>query len=191
MDLMTARKKLNRYLSQYQLARKTVQQEKLALSEAEESVGVLSDALDLVQKIGASIQESAHKQIASIVTRCLATVFGEEAYEFVILFEKKRNKTDAVLALQRDGQVYRDPKRQVGGGVVDLASFALRLVCMLLAKPHVRRLLVLDEPFRFLSAEYRPAVRVLLEQLAEELGVQIIMSTHSPELQVGKVIEIE
>jgi ABC-type sulfate/molybdate transport systems ATPase subunit len=48
----------------------------------------------------------------------------------------------------------------------------------------------LDEPFRFISANYRPAVKKMLEELSEKMQVQILMVTHASELTTGKVVEI-
>jgi DNA repair exonuclease SbcCD ATPase subunit len=47
--------------------------------------------------------------------------------------------------------------------------------------------MILDEPFRYLSEEYRPKVAVLLEKLAEEFDFQFIIVTHIPELAIGSV----
>jgi ABC-type sulfate/molybdate transport systems ATPase subunit len=77
-----------------------------------------------------------------------------------------------------------------GGGVVDVAAFALRIACLTLRKPALRKVLILDEPFRFLSAEYRPRVRSLIESLADEFGVQFIIVTHLDEFRCGKVITL-
>jgi DNA repair exonuclease SbcCD ATPase subunit len=83
-----------------------------------------------------------------------------------------------------------DPMAAAGGGVVDVAAFALRLACLMLHRPAVRRTVVLDEPFKFVSADRRGYVRQMLEDLAEELNVQFIMVTHIEELKTGHVIEI-
>lgn len=90
----------------------------------------------------------------------------------------------------REGQSF-DPTRSVGGGVVDVAAFALRMACLSLARPQRRRLLILDEPFRFVSRGYRPRLRALLQQLTKDMGIQIVMVTHLQDLVVGKVVEIE
>jgi len=50
--------------------------------------------------------------------------------------------------------------------------------------------LILDEPFRFLSIEYRPKIRELIQQLSEELDFQFIMVTHAQELEIGEIIRI-
>ncbi|GAH03868.1 unnamed protein product [marine sediment metagenome] len=50
--------------------------------------------------------------------------------------------------------------------------------------------MILDEPFRFVSKGYRPAVREMMKTLAEEAGCQFILVTHDPELCAGKVVEL-
>jgi DNA repair exonuclease SbcCD ATPase subunit len=115
-------------------------------------------------------------------------VFGDEAYEFRIITEQKRNRTEARAVFVRDGEEF-DALSSIGGGVVDVAAFALR-VAVILAQDPVRRLLILDEPMKFVSAEYRPQVRALLETLADELDVQIVLVTHISDLELGKIVRI-
>ncbi len=184
------RQKLDRLLAKHSLAKQQVLAEKKVFREAESRVTNVEDAQKLVQSVAETIQESAHRQISSVVTRCLEAVFGEEAYQFKICFEKKRGKTDARLVFVRDGQEV-DPNDSVGGGVLDLAAFSLRLACVMLGMPKRRRLLCLDEPMKFVSKEYHPAVREMLETLADELGLQMIMVTHAAGLACGKVVELE
>ena len=83
-----------------------------------------------------------------------------------------------------------DPMTASGGGVVDVASFALRLSCLVLSKPPINRILILDEPFKFLSEDYRERVRILLETLSKEMKTQIILVTHIEELKTGRMIEL-
>lgn len=175
--------------SEYDLAKKQVQAEKQALKQAQAKVSDTAQAQQIVQAVAEAVQHQAHARIASVVSRCLQAVFGD-GYEFRIDFRQARGKTEAQLLIVKDDLVLEDPVEECGGGVVDVASFALRLAALMLAVPRRRRLLLLDEPFRFLSKEYRPAVRELLLALAKELKVQIVMVTHSADLVAGKVIEI-
>jgi ABC-type sugar transport system ATPase subunit len=48
----------------------------------------------------------------------------------------------------------------------------------------------MDEPFKSMSAEYWQNTRLLLEGLSKDFGIQIIMVTHNPKLQTGKVVEL-
>lgn len=182
-------RRVDKMLAKYQHANRSVKQERARLKEAKQHATAARQAQQVVQEVAQQVQQKAHQRIAKVVTRCLAVVFGEDAYEFKIVFEKKRGSTSARLVFVRDGQEY-DPLTACGGGVVDVASFSLRLACLILAKPPARRLLVMDEPFRFVSQEYRPLVRGLLETLASEMDIQIILVTHDETFHVGKVVEV-
>lgn len=186
-----ARRKLDRLLQNYEHAKRRATEEAVVLEEAKQHVVHVLEAQKLVQGVAEAVQHQAHARIASVVSRCLEAVFGEgEAYEFRINFEQKRGRTESHLAFVR-GDVVVDPCDGAGGGVVDVASFALRLACLALSRPQRRRLLVLDEPFRFLSREFRPRVRDLLLTLSREMKVQLIVVTHAEDLICGKVIRIE
>lgn len=160
-----------------------------AVAGAEADFCDAEEAQQIIQAVAETIQEQAHDRIAGVVSRCLALVF-DTPYEFRIIFERSRGRTEARLVFMRDGLAV-DPITSSGGGVVDVAAFALRVSCLMLKRPPARRVLVLDEPFRFVSKEYRPRVAQMLERLSSELGIQIIMVTHIEELRVGSVVEVE
>lgn len=189
MTTLQLREIVNERMHQFRSAAETLDRETEAFEAAKQTEEDLREAVKVAQEVAQEVQAKAHKRIAEVVSRSLSAVFGPEAPGFKIRFERKRGKTEAVLLLEQDG-VEMDPLSATGGGVVDVAGFALRLSCLMLSKPPLRKLMVLDEPFRHLSSNYRPAVSELLETLAEELGVQIIQVTHSSELEVGKVIHI-
>ncbi len=186
---MNYRRIADQLLSEYNHARRQVKDEKQTLSLAHTHLSNATEAQEIAQAVAQTIQQQAHSQIAGVVSRCLETIFGDEAYEFKIEFERKRGKTEANLLFVRDGEQFT--AKEVGGGVVDVASFALRLACLMLSRPRLRRLMVADEPFKHLSRNHSDKVRDLLEQLSREMKVQIIMITHSTDLEVGKVIELD
>jgi DNA repair exonuclease SbcCD ATPase subunit len=165
-----------------------LKEESTAWAQAEDAAVDAEEAQKVAQLVAQTVQQKAHDRIAGVVSKCLEAVF-DEPYEFKINFEQKRGRTEASLVFVREG-LSVDPLSASGGGVVDVAAFALRLSCLLLARPAVRRLVVLDEPFRFVSAEYRPRVRGMLEGLARDLGVQFVMVTHDEAYKTGKVIEL-
>jgi DNA repair exonuclease SbcCD ATPase subunit len=176
-------------LGDYRHAARAAKEEWARLRDARAEAAAAVEAQQVLQTVAATAQHEAHTQIARVVTRCLQTVFGEDAYDFGIDFRRARGRTEARLYFARLGRRV-EPTSAAGGGVVDVAAFALRLACLLLATPKRRRLLVLDEPFRMLSRDYAARVRELIETLSRELGVQIIQVTHSPDLAAGKVIEL-
>lgn len=150
----------------------------------------LEEVSTAVRQLAIQCQAQCQERIGSIVTRCLETIFGESKYTFKLIFEEKRNQTEArCVLLDAESNEY-DPVAACGGGVMDVVAFGLRLACLMLQKPSPAKVLLLDEPFRFLSREYRPAMLALLDSLAEELGMQFIMVTHFEEFCTGNVIEI-
>jgi DNA repair exonuclease SbcCD ATPase subunit len=124
------------------------------------------------------------------VTRCLKAIFGKDAYEFRVRFERKRNKTDAVLEFIEAGEPL-DPTSESAGGQLDVAAFALRLACLLMVRPRARKVLFLDEPFKNLNGEvYQDRAGGLLLDLAKEMQVQFIIVTDDHWLKIGKIVQL-
>ena len=180
---------LNKRIGERQFWQRTAEKEAANLVITKEDVEAGIEAQAIAQQVAAAMQAKAFQAVSVIVTRCLAAVF-DDPYEFAITFEQKRGRTEAHCLLKRNG-VECDPMEAVGGGVVDVTAFALRIAAIGLSRPYGRRLIVLDEPFRFVSLQYRANVRLMLETLAEEMGFQIVIVTHMDELRTGNVIEVD
>lgn len=188
--IQSYRQKLDRLLDDHQHARRQVQVEEDALREAQDRLQNAQEAQQAIQQIARTIQESCHRQVSEIASRCLQAVFGKDTYRLEIRFEEKRGKTEArIVLVTAEGELH-DPINECGGGIIDVISFSLRLAALLLSFPQKRRLLVLDEYWKHLSARYRPAMRRLLEKISQEMNVQIVYVTHAEELQAGKVIRL-
>lgn len=145
-------------------------------------------AQEVLQLLAQAVQQKAHQRICHVVSSCLSAVFSDP-YEFHIEFERKRGRTEASLKFRRRG-LEVDPLTASGGGVVDVAAFALRIACLVMQRPRLSRVLVLDEPFRFVSAQYQEGVREMLEQISQEMKVQIVMVTHESNLATGTIVEL-
>ena len=162
---------------------------KADLRDAEKQVDLARSAQEIIQFVAQAVQQKAHERIAKVVSSCLSSVFSDP-YEFRIEFERKRGRTEAALRFVRRG-LDVDPMESSGGGMIDVAAFALRVACLIMHRPRLRQILVLDEPFKFVSAEYRENVRSMLEKLSTDLGLQIIMVTHIDEIATGKIVRLK
>lgn len=187
-DIRRFRKQVDRKLVAYQAARTRHREEKKALKQAKDRSVSLREALAVATEVAKQVQEEAHQSIAEVVTFSLRAVF-DDPYQFKILFEQKRGRTEARLVFERHG-LEVDPLTASGGGVVDVAAFALRLSCLMLSRPSVRRVLVLDEPFKFVSPEYQDRLRDLVQTLAEKMDCQFIIVSHLERFRVGRVIDL-
>lgn len=190
MNLIEKRKEVNDLLSDLKVVKRRCKDEHQKLTEAEDRLTFIEEAQQAAQSVAEQIQQRAHKQIAGVVSRCLETVFDDDNYGFKIRFDKKRGRTEAVLILTKDEHEVEDPLNGDSGAVCEMAGFALRLSCLVLAKPRLRKLMVMDEPFKSMSPEYWQNTRLLLEGLSKDFGIQIIMVTHNTKLQTGKVVDL-
>lgn len=124
-------------------------------------------------------QEKVQRRIETLVTHGLETIF-DEPMTFHVLSEQKANRTEVSFALRSPmgDQLVETPILDArGGGVAAVVGFLLRLIITLLRKD--RPLLVVDEGWAQLSAEYEPALAAFLRELVDQTGVQIIAVTHS------------
>lgn len=168
-----------------------------SLKESKEKEMVLRRRLKLIEEAQAVIQivskrtqEELEYHISELVSLALNAVFPDP-YELKLKFEVRRGKTEADLLFSRGGEIM-DPLTASGGGPVDVASFALRVALWSLRRPRTRAVLVLDEPFRFLSRDLQPKASLMLSEISKRLGLQIIMISHSPDLieSADKVFEV-
>lgn len=166
---------------------RVVQSETEALEQARKRVEWTDEARSHIQGAAQAVQTEAHRQVAGIVSKCMSAVFGG-GYELQIEFDRKRGRTEAEFSYKR-GEHRLNPRTD-SGGVMQVASLALRLASIILTAPPARRLLVLDEPFSGLSQTNLKKMGRLMEVLSEELGVQWIVVTHDPELRIGEVLDL-
>jgi DNA repair exonuclease SbcCD ATPase subunit len=188
-EVTRLRAQVDRLLAQLRLSQSKARDEARALRLLERKLRNQRRAQQIAQQVAQQIQNAAHSHIADMVSQCL-TVF-DQPYAFRVRFVRLRGRTEARLTLERDGLIIDDPLHSSGGGVVDVAAFALRLSCLVLQRPAPRRLLVLDEPFRFVSRSYRTQLRDLLVTVARRLGVQVVLVTHDPLLEAEAVVRLD
>ena len=190
-SLTEYRERLDRYRLRQATAQEQVKVEWQQQRQQRARLKHIQEARRLIQEVVQATQQEVHQKIAGVVTRCLQAIWGDR-YEFLIEFEPKRGKTEAQLLFRRRDGLLLDPLQESSGGVVDVAAFALRLVCIVMMHPKRRRLVVLDEPFKNVRGEeYQQRVREMLEQICAELQFQVIINTDLEEMRSGSIIDLE
>lgn len=135
----------------------------------------------LVQSVAEDTQKRIQYHISNIVSNALSTVFPDP-YQFKLNFVKKRGRTEAELRFEKDGYEYV-PVDDSGGGVMDIASFALRLAMWGLEGSS--QVVLLDEPSKHLSEKYQDRYCDLLRAVQEDLNIQFIIITHIEKLKAS------
>lgn len=145
-----------------------------SLKKAQAKLESFEKAQVFLQTVAQETQSQIAYHLEDIVNAALDAVFPDR-YTFKVIFEMKRNKTEARLALYKGG-FEMDPMSSNGGGVKDVLSFALRIAMLLISKN--RKVLILDEVFKWIDAENKPRAYEILKKLCDELDLQVIAVTH-------------
>ena len=187
-NLKDAREKLTAAKARRDLLQERLLEARGLAEAAEKRLKDAQEARTIIQSVAKKTQQGLEFHLSALVTSALSAVFPDP-YQFVARFVERRNKTECDLLLVRDGREF-DPLSCTGGGVVDVVSFALRAAFWALARP--RPLLVLDEPFKFVSEGLHENCSAMLKSMSERLGLQIVMVSHLPGIiaSADKVISV-
>lgn len=161
------------------------------LKEQKESLVLYEKAQIIIQQVARLTQSKLEYHISELVSLVLESVF-DDPYKMELKFELKRGKSEAELFFSKNNQ-QTDPMSSSGGGVVDIASFALRVCLWSLQQPKSRNVIIMDEPFKHLSKDLREKAGEMLQEISKKLCIQIIMVTHDPALveHADKVFKVE
>ena len=138
----------------------------------------LEQGQSIVRTVALQTQQELQYHISSITSMALGAVFPEPI-KFSVEFVEKEGKTEAKAVFLEGGEQL-DPMTEDGGGAVDIAAFSLRATSWKMG--NTRPVLILDEPFRFVSQDLQPRAAAMLQEVCAGLGLQIIMVTHNPQL---------
>ena len=176
-DQKQTRKKIEHAVGQRAMLQSRLE-EKIAEEEALKRLRTARELMQvLVQKTAQETQEQLKMHLKDITQSALDVCFPGK-YTFVLNFEMRRGKTECDILLESDGDTF-SPLDSTGGGLVDTIAMGLRMACMILSGNE--RILIMDEPFKFLSVNLKPVMAELLKELSHRLGIQVICVTHDDE----------
>ena len=142
----------------------------------------LEECRIITQLISETNQKKLTERIDTFVTDCIQSVFGDE-YEFKMVITSKNNSISATPTFYKDGRE-ETVKASQGGGMLAIASLALRIILMTLLKDPTK-ILILDEAFSALGPENGGLERgvQLMNTISEKMGIQCLCITHGDEIK--------
>lgn len=184
------RRKVDALQAEHRLLGEQVDREAIRLVSLKQDAEYIDKARALIQQAALQTQETLKIRLTAIVTTALRTVFVDKDLAFSVRFESKRGRTEAVLEVG-ENNIFTDPIEGHGGGVVDVVSFALRAAFWSISRS--RSVLILDEPFRFLSRDLQSSAAEMIRTLSDKLDLQILMVTHEEALKevADSIFEVE
>lgn len=179
-------------LEAYQKGKNKIEHLTADFDEKEGTIEILKQTIETLTKARWTItevqrltQERFKHRVESLVTMAIKSVFEGRDFGFELVFEEKRNQMEIrpVVYEMIDGvrQDLDDPEFDFGGGLVDVISFAWRIVMWSLENPKARNVIILDEPMKNMG-DLIVLGGQMLREIAHKLGLQLIVITHEQEL---------
>jgi len=150
------------------------------INEEKARIEILEKCRVLIMEIGKTTQAQVQQYIEDTVTLALQSVYGQ-TYKFVVKFEyNKRDQLETQFFLDKGGKLLELRKNTTGGGVVDLCAFSMRMVVWVLDdETPSPPIMIMDEPFKNVSAKFIPSVSEVVKQVSDMLEIQFIIVTHN------------
>lgn len=174
---MDISEKLNKAIVKRQSNKELLEKRQARKQELAEELETVLKSQVLIQTVASEVQSQLEVKISSIVNLGLSVLFPE--YTFKLQFVPARGKTE-VRFVFLNGEDEVDIMEQNGGGLVDVATFLLRLAVYAISSTDNE--IVFDEPFKYVSKTLRPRIAELLHTLSEQMKLQMIYVTHVEEL---------
>lgn len=140
-----------------------------------------SEALDVMNVVSILCQEQFKGVVEGIVTDALKFVYGE-MYSFEMDSEIKRNQPEILFYVVIDGHRYSIKNDDIGGGVIDVVAFALRVTLWALQDQQTDNVMIMDEPLKNLDSDRLVLVGSMIKKISMDLGLQFIIVTHETQL---------
>lgn len=141
----------------------------------DEDVGILILSSTVLEQLLKSVSVESLATVEKLVSYGLQVSFHDLSLALKIEATQKRGVQYLDLKFTDKG-VEAPILGAFGGGPASVCAFLLRLlVCRRL---NLAPVLLLDEPFSFVSSDYVGNVAKLLRELSEKLGLKILLVTH-------------
>jgi hypothetical protein len=152
------------------------QQEARELTEQTER---LTEAVEILNRFADARQEEVRRRLEGLVTYGLRAIFDEDlALHVRSKTVGRRQETEFTLTSTHDGhEIETSILDSRGGGVAAVSGFLLKLILLILRGDQL--LMLEDESFAQVSAEYEPRLAEFLSELADRMAVRIVLVTHS------------
>jgi len=177
-NIVSLRAKYEQAVGQRNMLKKQLTDVEIRIETQEAHLINCQKARTIIQTVAETTQRKLEGHVSNLVTMALAAVFPDP-YTFILRFVKRREKTEADLIFVKDGNE-GSPMDVSGGGPLDVASFALRTATWAI-KP-TRNVLILDEPFKYLSRDLQSKGSEMVKHLSDKLSLQFLIVSHIPEI---------
>ena len=159
----------NQDFGKLQALKEQDQEISLEIANLSSEIEVLGKVLSIYHRLGESVQEHFLSSLESLVTAGIQAIF-EESVSFHIRPKVRGNQVTMDFVLKNPDGSETDLIGSRGGGLISVIGVVLQIVTIRLMKDRIHQVLILDEPFSHLSAEYVEPCANFLRKLSDDFG---------------------
>ena len=134
------------------------------------AIGVLDRAIQIISSNGIG-------KVETLVSDGLKLIFNSD-YKFIIERKEGTKGESYRIMLEKDGFT-ASPIGTVGGGIINVISFLLRVI--MIQRFKLSKLIVLDESFNNISKDHIDLVSEMVKTLCDDYGYTVLLVTHQPQ----------
>jgi len=165
---------------EYNLLNKQISTSKKNISTLEEQRKIDLKAIEVLNLVSKSTRDVIKNTFEGLVSYALKAIY-QDSYEFKLKFGNRGNLSELDFELKSPKNLNPLPLEDcAAGGGLDIISLALRFVLIQILQ--FPGMIVLDEPTKHLSVQFRQNEFNFYNYIAKKLGKQLIIITHSKEL---------
>jgi hypothetical protein len=182
MDLKIFRNRLEQKKGERSLLGHQITESESEVQRLEREISFSEQAQVIIQTVARQTQKQLEYRVAELVSLAQAAVF-DDPWSLKLDFVLRRGKTECDLKWSKSEDHEVDDLSYSGaGGQVDVAALGLQFAAWSLQRPKTRPVMFLDEPCKFTKGGDLPErVSLMIKQISDGLGLQIIMVSHISE----------
>lgn len=193
-DFTNFTQRLGRLEGEYSTLESQQQTSLSVIKRCKENEIVYTQAVELLSLVQKVTRDKIKESFEMIVTHALNYIFESDKYSFHLVFGRRGNLQELDFAVQTpDKNEPLDPMTTDAGGILNIISFALRVVLMEVASPKINGFIISDESFANLSEEHIERASQFLKEINQKMNRQIIAISHQPKMldSSDKLIEVK
>jgi DNA repair exonuclease SbcCD ATPase subunit len=166
-----------------------LQRNQVKIDDLEAQKIMNTKALGVIDKAIQVISANGIGKVESIVSDGLKLVFDQDLQ--LVIERKEGARGDSYRLMVQEGDVIGPPIDTMGGGVVNVISFLLRVI--MIQRFKLNKLIILDEAFNNVSADRLPKVSEMLKSLCDDHDYTILSITQQSLLACAadRVLSVE
>lgn len=185
---------LNESIGKKEILTKQIEEAKTKIGDLEVTEKLDKKAIEVLNLVQKTTREKIKEAFEQMVTFALQSIYQED-YRFQLEFGSRGNIGELNFQLKTpENKEFRDIEDTTAGGSLDIISLAMRFVLLQVIRPRPEGMVVLDEPTKQLSRNYRTNEYSFYKEISNKLNRQLIIISHSQELidlaenkiQIGK-----